>query len=91
MDTVGYIGVGKMGGPVAEHIQAAGFPMVVYDTNDALVAPFVARGAKRATSPAEVARMSDVIYTALPTMAESGRPAARLLAITTRSGSIAAC
>jgi 3-hydroxyisobutyrate dehydrogenase-like beta-hydroxyacid dehydrogenase len=67
MDTVGYIGVGKMGGPVAEHIQAAGFPMVVYDLSDASVAPFVARGAKRASSPAEVARMSDVIYTALPT------------------------
>lgn len=69
MDTVGYIGVGKMGGPVAEHIQAAGFPMVVFDINDASVAPFLARGAKRASSPAEVARMSDVVYTALPTVA----------------------
>jgi 3-hydroxyisobutyrate dehydrogenase len=69
MDTVGYIGLGKMGGPVAEHIQAAGFPMVVYDISDASVAPFVARGAKRANSPAEVARLSDIIYTALPTVA----------------------
>ena len=67
MDTVGYIGLGKMGGPVAEHIQAAGFPMVVFDISDASVAPFVARGAKRASSPVEVARMSDVVYTALPT------------------------
>jgi 3-hydroxyisobutyrate dehydrogenase len=58
-----------MGGPVAEHIQAAGFPMVVYDISDASVAPFVARGAKRANSPAEVARLSDIIYTALPTVA----------------------
>jgi 3-hydroxyisobutyrate dehydrogenase len=69
MDTVGYIGLGKMGGPVAEHIQAASFPMVVYDISDAAVAPFVARGAKRASSPAEVARLSDIIYTALPTVA----------------------
>jgi 3-hydroxyisobutyrate dehydrogenase len=69
MDTVGYIGLGKMGGPVAEHIQAAGFPMVVYDISDASVAPFVARGAKRANSPAEVASLSDIIYTALPTVA----------------------
>jgi len=67
MDTVGFIGVGHMGGPVAGHIQAAGFPMVVYDVSDAAVAPFVGRGAKRPSSPAEVARMSDVVYTALPT------------------------
>lgn len=69
MDTIGYIGLGKMGGPVAERIQRAGFPMVVYDLNDAAVAPFVARGARRAASPFEVARSSDVVYTALPTPA----------------------
>jgi 3-hydroxyisobutyrate dehydrogenase len=68
MDTVGFIGVGKMGGPVARHIQAAGFPMVVYDVVDAAAAPFVERGAKRASSVAEAARMSDVVYTALPTL-----------------------
>lgn len=31
MQTVGFIGRGNMGGPVAGHIQRAGFPMVVYD------------------------------------------------------------
>lgn len=67
MDTVGFIGLGKMGGPVAGHIAAAGFPMVVYDVNDDAVAPLLARGAKRAHSAAEVARLSDIVYTALPT------------------------
>jgi len=67
MDTVGFIGVGKMGGPVAGHIQAAGFPMVVYDVSEAAVQPFVERGAQRPRTPAEVAAISDVVYTALPT------------------------
>jgi len=31
METVGFIGLGAMGGPVAGHIQRAGYPMVVYD------------------------------------------------------------
>lgn len=67
MDTIGFIGVGKMGGPVAGHIQAAGFPMVVHDLSDAARSPFVARGAKTASSPAAVARLSDVVFSALPT------------------------
>lgn len=67
MNTVGYIGLGKMGGPVATHIQAAGFPLVVYDVSEEQMAPFVRRGAQPAQSPAEVARRSDVIITALPT------------------------
>ncbi len=31
MQTVGFIGLGAMGGPVAAHIQHAGFPMIVCD------------------------------------------------------------
>jgi 3-hydroxyisobutyrate dehydrogenase-like beta-hydroxyacid dehydrogenase len=67
MDTVGYVGLGKMGGPVAEHIQAAGFPMVVYDLREDAVQAFVTRGARAAASPADVARLSDVVISALPT------------------------
>ncbi len=67
MDTVGYIGLGKMGGPVAARIQAAGFPMVVYDLSAEAQAPFLKCGARAAASPAEVAHLSDIIYTALPT------------------------
>src|SRR5579883_202685 len=67
MDTVGFIGLGKMGGPVAEQIQSAGFPLVVFDLSEAAVGPFLARGASRAASPAELASRCDVIITALPT------------------------
>ncbi|HLG74561.1 MAG TPA: NAD(P)-binding domain-containing protein, partial [Chloroflexota bacterium] len=65
MDTVGFIGLGKMGGPVAEHIQAAGFPMIVFDVNESALGPFLRRGAQQAASPAELAAHSDVIISAL--------------------------
>jgi 3-hydroxyisobutyrate dehydrogenase-like beta-hydroxyacid dehydrogenase len=66
MKTVGFIGLGNMGGPVAGHIQRAGFPMVVYDLREEATRPFEARGAKVADSAAELAHRSDVIITALP-------------------------
>lgn len=67
MDTVGFIGLGKMGGPVAGHIQAAGFPLIVYDVNESTLGPFLHGGAQQAVSPAELASQSDVIISALPT------------------------
>ncbi len=65
-ETVGFIGLGNMGGPVARLIQKAGFPMVVYDLRQEAIQPFVGRGALGARSPAEVARAADVIFTAVP-------------------------
>lgn len=67
MDTVGFIGLGKMGGPVAGHIQAAGFPMIVYDVDEKTLAPFLRKGAQQAVSPAELAAHANVIISALPT------------------------
>jgi 3-hydroxyisobutyrate dehydrogenase len=66
METVGFIGLGNMGGPVAGHIQRAGFSMVVYDLRPDAVRPFQERGATVATSAAELAGLCDVIITALP-------------------------
>jgi 3-hydroxyisobutyrate dehydrogenase-like beta-hydroxyacid dehydrogenase len=66
MDTVGFIGLGNMGGPVASHIQRAGFPMVVFDLREKATRSFRERGAKVADSASELARESDVIITALP-------------------------
>lgn len=70
MQTVGFIGLGNMGGPVAGHIQRAGFPMVVYDLRDAATEPFRQRGAVVANSSAELARASDIIISALPMPAD---------------------
>ena len=66
METVGFIGLGNMGGPVASHIQRAGYPMVVYDLRVEATRSFRERGAAVADSAPELARRSDVIITALP-------------------------
>jgi 3-hydroxyisobutyrate dehydrogenase len=66
MEIVGFIGLGAMGGPVAGHIQRAGYPLVVYDVRDEATDSFRERGATVADSAADLARKSDVIMTALP-------------------------
>jgi 3-hydroxyisobutyrate dehydrogenase len=66
METVGFIGLGAMGGPVAGHIQKAGYPMVVFDLRNEATVSFRERGARVASSAAELAGQSDVILTALP-------------------------
>ena len=66
METVGFIGLGNMGGPVAGHIQRAGYPLVVYDIRESATVPFHDGGASVAGSAAELAACSDVVITALP-------------------------
>lgn len=41
MQTVGFIGLGNMGGPVVGHIQRDGFSMVVYDLRPDAMRPFL--------------------------------------------------
>ncbi len=52
---VAMIGLGRMGGPMTDHVIAAGFEVAVYDVAEAVVAPRVAAGATGAGSPAEAA------------------------------------
>lgn len=66
IETVGFIGLGNMGGPVAGHIQRTGFPMVVCDLRTAATRSFRERGAAVADSPAALARQCDIVITALP-------------------------
>ncbi|MBI3330176.1 MAG: NAD(P)-dependent oxidoreductase [Nitrospinae bacterium] len=66
METIGFIGLGNMGGGMAGNIQKAGYALVVYDVREEAMRPFVEREARPARSPAEVARLSDVIFTSLP-------------------------
>lgn len=64
---LGYIGVGKMGGPMAERLMAAGHELLVFDTSEAAVKAFVARGARAAPSVAAMAREVDTVLVCLPT------------------------
>ena len=63
---VGYIGLGLMGKSIARNILKAGFPLIVHNRSQDAVAELVAEGAVRADSPAQVARMVDVVFTNLP-------------------------
>src|SRR6201985_2838093 len=65
--TIGFIGTGRMGGPMAARLMDAGYALSVYDTQEEATKPLVARGARLAHSPAEVASASDIVLTSLPT------------------------
>jgi 3-hydroxyisobutyrate dehydrogenase-like beta-hydroxyacid dehydrogenase len=64
---LGFVGVGRMGGPMSSRLLDAGFPLVVYDTNAAAVDALTARGAKKASSAEEVASSADIVLMSLPT------------------------
>jgi 3-hydroxyisobutyrate dehydrogenase-like beta-hydroxyacid dehydrogenase len=67
---VGFIGIGAMGTPMAQHILQAGFPLTVYDRKLARTEPFTALGVPVAASCAEVARRSDVVITMIGQVAD---------------------
>ena len=66
MQTVGFIGLGNLGTPMARNIQRAGFPMVVFDVAEGATRPLLEGGARFATSPGEVAAASEVILSSVP-------------------------
>jgi 3-hydroxyisobutyrate dehydrogenase-like beta-hydroxyacid dehydrogenase len=65
--TLGFVGVGRMGGPMAMRLLDAGHSLVIYDTSQAAMAPLAARGATVAASAADVASKVDVVFLSLPT------------------------
>jgi 3-hydroxyisobutyrate dehydrogenase-like beta-hydroxyacid dehydrogenase len=64
---VGFIGLGRMGEPMASRLIAAGYELVVHDVRPESVAALAARGARAAKSPAEVASTVDTVLLSLPT------------------------
>lgn len=66
-DLLGFVGVGRMGGPMANRLLDAGYRLCVYDVSDEATGPLVARGAELAASPAEVASIADTVFMSLPT------------------------
>jgi 3-hydroxyisobutyrate dehydrogenase-like beta-hydroxyacid dehydrogenase len=63
--TVGVIGLGAIGRPIAHRVIAAGFATLVHSRGHALVGEFTAVGADWCTTPAEVAASADVILLAV--------------------------
>ena len=66
METVGFIGLGNLGLPMAQNIQNAGYAMVVHDLNEGATRPLLDAGARLAASPEEVAQLSDITFTSVP-------------------------
>jgi 4-hydroxybutyrate dehydrogenase/sulfolactaldehyde 3-reductase len=67
---IGFIGLGRMGKPMASNLQNKGFQLVVADLNQAAVAELVALGATAGGSVAEIARECGIIVTMLPSSVE---------------------
>jgi len=64
--TIGFIGLGVMGRPMAKNLLKAGFSVVAHSRSQGPVDELVAAGAVRATSSADVARRATRIITMLP-------------------------
>jgi 3-hydroxyisobutyrate dehydrogenase-like beta-hydroxyacid dehydrogenase len=65
--TLGFIGLGRMGGPMVGRLLDAGHALTVFDTSEQAVQPLVARGAVGAGSAAEVASAAEIVLMSLPT------------------------
>jgi len=65
--TIGFIGLGLMGGNMAECLQNNGFDLVVMGRNPGAVAKTVARGAVEVATPKELAEASDVVMLCVTT------------------------
>lgn len=62
---VGFVGLGAMGGPMAERVLEAGFDLAVWNRNIERTRQLSARGAAVANNPAELAEASDVVMSCL--------------------------
>ena len=70
METIGFIGLGNMGAPMAGRLLAAGYPLVVHDARASAGESFRARGARWADTPAAVASATRTIITIVPSSRE---------------------
>src|SRR4029077_17523526 len=59
---LGWIGVGRMGGPMAERLLAAGHSLAIWNRTKAKAAPFAKRGARVVERLAELSDV-DVLFT----------------------------
>src|SRR5215218_8729938 len=60
-DRIGWIGVGRMGHPLAERLIAAGFDVTIYNRTRAKAEPLAAQGARLVEAPADLADC-DVVF-----------------------------
>jgi 3-hydroxyisobutyrate dehydrogenase-like beta-hydroxyacid dehydrogenase len=64
--SVGFIGLGRMGKPMARNLVSAGYHLVVQSRSAGPVEELAKAGAAPAGYPGEVAALADVVFTCLP-------------------------
>lgn len=72
-ETIGFIGLGVMGKPMAKHLLAKGHAVIAFNRSRPAVDELVAAGATAGTGPADVARQSTVVITMVPDTADVER------------------
>jgi 2-hydroxy-3-oxopropionate reductase len=65
-DTIGLVGLGIMGRPMAYNLLKAGFPVIVHNRHQEVTDEFVAAGASQGARPSDIAALCDVLITMLP-------------------------
>src|SRR6202051_361527 len=68
---IGFIGLGKMGFPMARRLIEAGHQLVVFDQRKEAVDGLVALGAAAVASPKEVACRTETVLASLPSLQAS--------------------
>lgn len=64
--TVGFIGLGTRGGPMARNVLKRGYQVIGYDVSADAIATLVAAGGRAAASPRAAAEVAGVVITMLP-------------------------
>ncbi|WP_213772977.1 NAD(P)-dependent oxidoreductase [Bradyrhizobium sp. dw_78] len=68
---IGFIGLGKMGFPMARRLIAAKHQLIVFDTRQEAVGRLVALGAQTASSPRDIADRVETVFASLPSLQAS--------------------
>ena len=69
MTTIGFLGLGRMGGPMASNLVGHVDTLLVHDVSPAAVAALVAKGAEAAGSAAALGERCETVFMSLPTPA----------------------
>ena len=67
--TIGFIGLGAMGGPMATNLLAAGYSVTAYDPDAERLGEMAVQGADPTADAAEAVRAGEIIMTSLPNSA----------------------
>jgi 3-hydroxyisobutyrate dehydrogenase-like beta-hydroxyacid dehydrogenase len=63
---IGFVGIGRMGGPMSRRLIDAGNEVCVFDASADAMAPLREAGAETAASPEDVGNKCDIVFVSLP-------------------------